>query len=82
MSLGEFVENLILSNIKIWHTATRLKDSSGKLREDSGMTVHEKIEVHTKTRVENARRSRFRYEIDKFFGEAVQDTKLNYLEEE
>jgi hypothetical protein len=82
MLIGELIEDLILSNIKIWHTATQLKDSSGKLRKDTGMTAQEKVKIHTKTRVENARRSRLRFEIDKFFGEAVQDTKLNYLEEE
>ena len=83
MTLGKLIEDLILSNIKIWHTATQLKDTSGQLR-DIGLSAKEKVEIHTKTRLENVHRSQLRYEIDELTDSpnAVMDTKINYTDEE
>jgi len=81
--LGKLVDEIISCNIRIWHTATQLKDLSGKLR-DNGLSVEDKVKIHTKTRVENAKRSELRYKIDNLIdGEnAVMDTKLNYTDKE
>jgi hypothetical protein len=82
MLLGELIDSLVSCNIKIWHTATQLKDISGKLI-DSGLSAKEKVEIHTKTRAENARRSQLRYKIDKIVdsSDAVMDTKVDYTDE-
>ena len=79
-SLGKLIDEIISCNIKIWHTATQLKDISGKLQ-DSGLSAQEKIAIHTKTREENAERSHLRHEIDKLIDpeNAVMDTKINYI---
>lgn len=79
-TLGQLIDDIISCNIKIWHTATQLKDISGKLKED-GLPIKEKVAIHTKTREENAERSRLRYEIDKIIDpeNAVMDTKINYI---
>ena len=78
-TLGQLVNEIISCNIKIWHTATQLKDLSGKLK-DNGLSAKDKVAIHTKTREENAERSRLRYEIDKLIDNenAVMDTKINY----
>lgn len=83
MTIGELIEDLILTNIRIWHTATQLKDINGKLT-DSGLSAKEKVEIHTRTRTENARRSQLRYEIDRLVDDsnAVMDTKVDYTDRE
>jgi hypothetical protein len=82
-TLGQLVDEIISCNIKIWHTATQLKDIHGNLRDDK-LSTKEKVAIHTKTRAENAKRSRLRYEIDKLRDSenAVMDTKINYTEGE
>lgn len=83
-TLGQLIDELISCNIKIWHNATQLKDISGKLKENNRLTAKEIVAIHTKTRTENAERSRLRYEIDKIIDSdnAVMDTKINYLHKE
>ena len=51
---------------------------------DDDLSVEDKVAIHTKTREENAERSRLRYEIDKLVDpeNAVNDTKINYMEKE
>jgi len=82
--LGELINEMIYCNIKIWHTATQLKDFSGKLLTDNGLSTKDKVAIHTKTRVENAKRSELRYQIDNLIDSenAVMDTKLNYTDKE
>lgn len=82
-TLGQAIDEIILCNIKIWHTATQLKDLSGQLR-DNELSTGEKVAIHTKTRLENAKRSQLRYEIDSLIGDenAIMDTKINYIDEE
>ncbi|GAF82093.1 unnamed protein product [marine sediment metagenome] len=82
-TLGQLIDEMISCNIKIWHTATQLKDINGKLI-DNGLSTKEKVEIHTKTRLENAKRSSIRYEIDKIADSenAVMDIKINYTDEE
>lgn len=81
-TLGQLIDEMISCNIRIWHTATQLKDLSGKLKDD-GLSVEDKVRIHTKTRVENANRSKLRYQIDSIADpdNAVMDTKINYTEE-
>ena len=83
MALGELIEDLILCNIKIWHTATQLKDINGKSI-DTGLSAKEIVHIHAEARLENAKRSQLRYEIDKLIDSpnAVMDIKVNYLDEE
>lgn len=81
--IGQLISELSLCNLRIWHTATQLKDEKGKLRRDSELSAAEKIEIHTATRQQNSKRSKLRFEIDRILDPetAVQDTKVNYLEE-
>lgn len=78
---GQLINEIITCNIRIWHTATQLKDLSGKLRDDD-LSVEDKVVIHTKTRVENAQRSALRYLIDSVVDpdNAVDDRKINYTE--
>ena len=82
-TLGQLIDEIISCNIKIWHTATQLKDLSGKLK-DNGLSVEDKVAIHTKTRIENAKRSELRYKIDNLTDSEndVMDTKLNYTDKE
>ena len=82
-TLGQLIDEIILCNIKIWHTATQLKDLSGQLRNNE-LSTEEKVAIHTKTRSENAKRSQLRYKIDNIIDNknSIMDIKVNYINEE
>ena len=79
MSIGNKISNLILTNLEIWHSATRIKDSDGNIRHDH-LAPKELVEVHHNTRIHNANRSRIRYSIDiAIDSDALNEIKIDYL---
>lgn len=76
MDLGNKIEELLLINIKIWHEVTKVKDISGKLHTESSMSLEERVECSLDIREKNAQRSKIRWEIDEYFGEGSNETKI------
>ena len=76
MNIGKKIEELLLTNIKIWHLATQVKDISGKLYDKSNMTREQRVECALEIRKINADRSKIRWEIDDCFSTGVNETKI------
>lgn len=74
-SIGEQIADLILTNIKIWHEDTHL-------RNNKELTDREKTGFGMRGRALNAFRSTQKYQINKFFGDNdFDDRKVNYTKE-
>ena len=76
MNIGEKIEEIILVNSKIWHLATQVKDITGRLHKNNNMTREERVKCALDIRRVNADRSKIRWEIDSFFGEGTNETKI------
>lgn len=76
MSVGSKIEDLIGTNIQIWHEVTKVKDISGELHKETEMSLEERVECALKIREMNAYRSQARWDIDKHFGEGANETKI------
>ena len=70
------IEDSILTNIRIWHEVTKVKDISGELHEESAMSLEERVSCALKIREINALRSKIRWEIDKMFNTGADETKF------
>jgi hypothetical protein len=74
-TIGETISDIILTNIKVWHEDT-------KLRNNKEMTAKEKVGYGMRGRVMNKIRSDLKYEINKYFKDnAFDDRKVNYTKE-
>ena len=77
MLIGETIEQSILTNIKIWHEVTKVKDISGTLHDKPTMALKERVECGLKIREINRDRSKIRWEIDNFFeADGANETKI------
>jgi hypothetical protein len=70
------IEELILTNIKIWHEVTKLKDANGKLYKETDLSTEERVKCALKIRELNAKRTELRWEIDKGFNMGANETKI------
>ena len=75
-NLGSLIEESIVTNIKIWHQVTKVKDVSGKLHNKPTMPLKERVECALKIRELNAHRSKIRWDIDNTFGDGANETKI------
>jgi len=74
MTKGELINELIWSNIRVWHTATLIKsDNVGE------MPYKEQGRIHVECRKHNAARSDSKSKLDLLVGDGFDDRKLNYL---
>jgi hypothetical protein len=74
MDIGKLIESLILTNLKIWHEDTKLRQ--GKELENKNI-----VEYGAAGRKLNAIRSELKYQINHIFGDdAFDDRKVNYSE--
>ncbi len=75
-SIGEQIDELILTNIKIWHEDTHLRNCKT-------LTNREKTGYGMRGRALNAFRSQMKHSINTFFGDALFDErKVNYSAED
>ena len=75
-NIGSKIEEFILTNIKIWHEATKIKDVDGNLRKDTDLSVKERVQCALDIRKLNTLRSKIRWEIDKNFDCGADETKV------
>lgn len=72
MTIGELIEQIILTNIQIWHEDT-------KLRNKINLTLHKIVQLGITGRGLNKKRSDIKFEINKYFQvEEFDDRKINY----
>jgi hypothetical protein len=77
MSLGENIEKLIETNVKLWHNATQIKKNG---KPDHTLPSSKRVEIFYKIRELNAERSALRWKIDSELGsEAPNETKHGYF---
>ena len=75
MTVGEEIDELIKTNLEIWHR-------DYPIRRGDPMDPEEKAVIFLESRVLNAKRAEQKYKIDKETGEATQDFKVNYFKGE
>ncbi len=76
MSLGRDIDDLIKTNIEIWHQAIQIK-AKGKPKKN--LSTLERAKIFRAIRALNSLRSKHRWKIDRVFG-GINETKLNYYE--
>ena len=76
MKIGSTIEELILTNIKIWHEVTKVKDISGKLHTGTKMSLEDRVECALEIRELNAQRSKARWNVDQYFDGGNNETKI------
>lgn len=77
-TIGNKLEALIKINIQTWHEATKAKGIDGILKEDiERIPVEDRIKTAFKIRDLNGKRSKIRWEIDKYFGSGANESKVN-----
>lgn len=75
MSIGQLIDKLTLINIKTWHEDTKVRN---RHKLSVPLTDAEIGELSVAGRRLNRQRSEVRYAINQFFGEAMEDRKINY----
>jgi len=78
MTTAEMIEKLIITNLEIWHEASKIKDLDNKVRKELSMSPQERVDHFFVVRKLNAIRSRIRWGIDKQFGTGANETKIDY----
>jgi len=74
MNIGRAIDDLIRTNIKIWHQAIQIKEN-GKPKKD--LSTSARVKIFHNIRNLNSARSKQRWEIDRVFG-GINETKINY----
>jgi hypothetical protein len=69
------IEDLIKTNIAIWHNATKIKRDGKPLRE---LSTKERVAIFRRIRSLNVDRSKQRWAIDSMAG-GINETKIDYL---
>jgi hypothetical protein len=75
-NLGSKVDEMVLTNIKIWHEATKVKDINGKLRSKSEISLDDRVDCALEIRRLNRERSDIRWSIDRNLGSGANETKV------
>ncbi len=70
--IGELIDDLITTHIKLWHKTT-------VARNDPDISMEERVALFMETRQFNVLRSQIRTEIDRVFDSGYPDPKLNYI---
>lgn len=76
-NIGDRINSLIESHIKLWHEATKIKDFNGDLRKD--MPTEERVDTFMKIRLLNSERANIRDNINVSLNSGYPDPKINYL---
>lgn len=77
VSIGTLINELIMINIRTWHEDTKVRNRN-TIKEV--MTDTQIAELSLAGRRLNRQRSDVRYAINQYFGELMEDRKINYLE--
>lgn len=76
---GESIDQLIDTNIKLWHQATKIKKNG---KPDHSLPTAERVGIFYRIRELNAARSTLRWEIDSLLDETgTNETKTGYYKE-
>lgn len=75
-NLGKSIENLISTNIELWHQATQIKKDG---KPDYSLPSSERVKIFYRVRELNATRSDLRWEIDSELNSGgTNETKIGY----
>ena len=73
--LGKTIDNLLRTNIELWHHAIKIKVDGKPLRT---MPTRDRVKTFYTIRKLNTSRSKCRWEIDRAVGMGTNENKINY----
>jgi len=75
-NLGATIEELVITNMRIWHEVTKIKNLSGTLHDKPKMSLEERVNCALVIREHNAYRSKVRWNVNVLLNSGANETKI------